>query len=631
MLGRAFNQNEIALRLLAPGEDAAIQVEVAPVRAVVVRPDRDTTGWRYSSPQLLSVVARRLREPDSKLAYSVRFVYALCFAERKILFFGLGCVILIGNIGMTRSINVAFQGGGARLITLIAAAEAISDLERNGFLRVESISGSSAGALAAFLLAANADFEAVKNAIRRREKGIQRYFPRLTKLTLRLKLARFLLDGTPIFPPTSFNEVISEMLGAIRVDSSRPLKDYANGRSLHIVASDIYQGKSVALPVETPIRSALRQSCAIPVVFATFKSDDGGQQVDGGVFDNLPVEIVMPAGASSTPVFAIGFAPEVSPVARSGAEYLMSMISSVISYRVAESRKAIGEDRVYMIDTRLGTLDFDKMVTVGLDKEYGRIKSETDAFFRPWIGGANADAPVRQTDRLAAVRLKQTEQKLLSYVLEALKGLPASSPSVQLRVTAHCLDKADRPDEISFEQTIRMPADRVVPGVVLYTMSGTGSSAQTECHVHLDGPTGEPIIFSEFVIHDTIVEGLEEKRRTAVILLFHGDCSSLAGKLIYVLKKELRYGFMAPLRTDNRDVLSVRSWHWPTREVSIQLNIPKSFGRKVAAEWTRVGDGGEPVARVADKATCPAGFESYLASLGDVPVNTVLKGVFTAS
>lgn len=45
---------------------------------------------------------------------------------------------------MHRDISVAFEGGGAKLIGLIAAAHALFDLEQNGKLRVTAVSGTSA-------------------------------------------------------------------------------------------------------------------------------------------------------------------------------------------------------------------------------------------------------------------------------------------------------------------------------------------------------------------------------------------------------------------------------------------------------------------------------------------------------
>jgi predicted acylesterase/phospholipase RssA len=68
---------------------------------------------------------------------------------------------------MKRPVSIAFQGGGAKLVVLIAAAEAISELIQDEKLDVVAVSGSSAGSIAALLLAARADFSKVRSPHRR--------------------------------------------------------------------------------------------------------------------------------------------------------------------------------------------------------------------------------------------------------------------------------------------------------------------------------------------------------------------------------------------------------------------------------------------------------------------------------
>ena len=65
-----------------------------------------------------------------------------------------------------RKVNIAFQGGGARLVSLIAAAHAISELEKSKVIEVGAVSGSSAGSLAALLLASGADFDKLASVSR---------------------------------------------------------------------------------------------------------------------------------------------------------------------------------------------------------------------------------------------------------------------------------------------------------------------------------------------------------------------------------------------------------------------------------------------------------------------------------
>ena len=48
---------------------------------------------------------------------------------------------------MPLNLQLAIQGGGAKIVALMATMEAIDDLQQSGKLRVTRIAGTSAGAL----------------------------------------------------------------------------------------------------------------------------------------------------------------------------------------------------------------------------------------------------------------------------------------------------------------------------------------------------------------------------------------------------------------------------------------------------------------------------------------------------
>ena len=54
---------------------------------------------------------------------------------------------------MTIPVQLAFQGGGAKVVALLAAAEAIQDACRQNLISVSRVSGTSAGSIVACLLA----------------------------------------------------------------------------------------------------------------------------------------------------------------------------------------------------------------------------------------------------------------------------------------------------------------------------------------------------------------------------------------------------------------------------------------------------------------------------------------------
>lgn len=538
---------------------------------------------------------------------------------------------------MQREINVAFQGGGAKLISLIAAAHAIADLERNGELKVKAVSGSSAGAIAAFLLAAGADFDKLRDAVRKSDKQIQTHFPKLTNSKLYRRTMMFSLFGRPIYSEKKFNDIISDILIKIGIDTSKSLKEYVNEKRLYIISSDIYEAKSIAASSDEIILNVLRASCAIPIVFASFNQFGAGQSADGGIFDNMPTDILMSDRGENTPVFAIGFKPEQLAPATSPLSYIYTIASSSIYYRVAQSRRMIGDDMVLDLETSLTTLDFSKIVSVGIDQEYKPIREQTTFFFKPWLGGSGkfSDPMSRNKGQSPYLRLRKTELAIMEYVEGRLHETPCKNDYLKMRVNAHCLSNPNLADEIIVEQLVVFPEGHHVPGISLPMTGGAGVNASLECFVHLDDPNGPEIDFTQLVIHDELpiedASNSSERRRTrtSAILLLKGDLREYAGRPLYVLKKERRYGFMSDLREKGEDFLSVKSFYWKANVVTIELNVPNSFGA-VSTEWLREGvhEGSFPQKINPQNLLVPTNYSCYAAKVTDISIGGNLRGVF---
>jgi predicted acylesterase/phospholipase RssA len=141
---------------------------------------------------------------------------------------------------MPRNVSIAFQGGGARLVPLIAAAHAISELEGRGDLRVQAVSGSSAGSLAAFLLAAKADFDKIAKALRAQEANIQAKFPPLSDFAMKVKFALFILFGWSIYKPAMFNEIITEVLNDADIDATKTIDQYVRDSNLRYLSRQFH-------------------------------------------------------------------------------------------------------------------------------------------------------------------------------------------------------------------------------------------------------------------------------------------------------------------------------------------------------------------------------------------------------
>ena len=63
---------------------------------------------------------------------------------------------------MPADIQIAFQGGGAKFIAMLPIAEAFQASQAAGKINIKAVSGTSAGALCAALLAADCNFKELK-------------------------------------------------------------------------------------------------------------------------------------------------------------------------------------------------------------------------------------------------------------------------------------------------------------------------------------------------------------------------------------------------------------------------------------------------------------------------------------
>ncbi|MFN8830476.1 MAG: patatin-like phospholipase family protein [Labrys sp. (in: a-proteobacteria)] len=527
---------------------------------------------------------------------------------------------------MSRSVGIAFQGGGAKVIGLIAAADAISKLVADGVLRIEAISGTSAGSLAALLLSANVDFSKVKTAIRKQDAFIKTRFPKIGKFTAFGKAAKFIAFGSPVYGIREFNQVIEAILLEAGIDINSQLQDVAK-MPLTVVVSDIYMGKSITLS-DGGLRDVLRRSCAIPFVFSSHKSEDQGQFLDGGIFDNLPTEVLANKLGLDVPVFAVGFQHERAPTPENAFGYIISLVGSVVTHNVARSCEGIGLDYVCPVSTSLGTLDFDKIVAVGLDQEYDAIKAATTQFFNKWLQGLGGTRPQRAGQR-TFTKLRDVEQKLVEHVEAAFRAVPGTHEHVKMSVVANSLEHAHVADDITIEQLLLLPAGYSLHGTIIPLIDGAGTPDRIECIVKADGPNGADIPFTQFLIDDEFEVRGVRIRRNSLAILFSDNLVANEIRRLYIAKKETRFGFMAPMRSGN-DRLAISASYWAAKTLEIQLSVPATYSN-ISCDWACRGSSlsSQELPKIRD--TPRAGWLTVGAELRNVARGGQLKGLFTGS
>ena len=89
-------------------------------------------------------------------------------------------------------VSIAYQGGGARVLELMAAAQACRLLEQSKKIKVVRASGSSAGAIAAAMLVTKCDIEKIAKGLPTYKDRVEKAFPQ-SRLNIALIAARLLM------------------------------------------------------------------------------------------------------------------------------------------------------------------------------------------------------------------------------------------------------------------------------------------------------------------------------------------------------------------------------------------------------------------------------------------------------
>jgi predicted acylesterase/phospholipase RssA len=178
-------------------------------------------------------------------------------------------------------IQVVFQGGGAKLCLLIAVAEILQKYQSAGRIEIKRVAGSSAGAIAAVMLASGKSIGIYKPEL----KEIARKYLRTTKIPHWLGVFR-VVTGTAYFKELYLENFFNDLFCK---GSSDPkfIKDLSI-KDTKIYYTDLYSLASSSVPTDEAIPKALARSCRFPFAFVGFGSGD--TQVDGGLALNFPVD-----------------------------------------------------------------------------------------------------------------------------------------------------------------------------------------------------------------------------------------------------------------------------------------------------------------------------------------------------
>ncbi|HEY9226739.1 MAG TPA: patatin-like phospholipase family protein [Gemmatimonadaceae bacterium] len=270
-------------------------------------------------------------------------------------------------------IQLAVQGGGAKLYGLLAALEAVQQLEKDGKVEVTRIAGTSAGAIAAALFAADVNLAELRQRIIDNRSKLAKMFRRPGTASGLWTLA----SGRPIADLAPVRELLDRLLGR--------KKEFGDLRvPLIVLATDLTNGKPhIHDRADDKIVSSILNSCAIPFYFrGPGKKNGGDLLVDGGICENFPVDVLRPFEERDGPVLGITFDPLSTKETPSNvASFARALLDAAMDNSVRRAQRQLGRDRLFSISTDITTFDFERALHQGMGDSYLLVRNGAKEFF----------------------------------------------------------------------------------------------------------------------------------------------------------------------------------------------------------------------------------------------------------
>ena len=284
---------------------------------------------------------------------------------------------------MTIPIQLAIQGGGAKITYLLAALESVQSLEREGVLRVTRIAGTSAGAIAGALYAAGVDMRRARDAFESDRHALLRAFPAAGVARCTWKL----ITRQPFWNAAPLRQWMTRLLGARETIGDLDIP-------LIVVASDLSNMQPCVYDAaDEPLVSSIMDSAGIPFFFRTAPSpslENYRVVVDGGICENLPAEEL-----TNAPAFGeiVGITFGVSrPSARltTFADFTRALLETAMNASVLRAQLELGANN-FVIHTDAGSFDFRRAFDEGLGAEYRETRLLAERFFRDYADPRSPD------------------------------------------------------------------------------------------------------------------------------------------------------------------------------------------------------------------------------------------------
>ena len=185
------------------------------------------------------------------------------------------------------------------------------------------------------------------------------------QLNYRAELEAGWRDGAPVFPSGAVQgQKLGLLLRRLMLRASQTARFDELPIPFRAIATDIVSGERVVF-AEGDLAMAVRASMAVPAVFAPAEID-GRILVDGGIVDNVPIDVVRDMGADVVIAVNVGSPLLTRDAMRTPIDVAYQMVSVLIQEKTNRSIASLGDGDVLIVPP-LGTFSsaaFEQAVTV---------------------------------------------------------------------------------------------------------------------------------------------------------------------------------------------------------------------------------------------------------------------------
>ncbi len=349
-------------------------------------------------------------------------------------------------------IGLVLSGGGARGAAHVGVLKVLEDMH----VPVDAVAGTSMGAVVGGLYASGLDARQIEKLMTSNIwQEAFRDRPSREDLTLRRKqedenfLVKFPLgfrDGHVVLPRGLIQgQRLTETLRRLTLPVARISNFDDLPTPFRAVATDLENGDAVIMD-SGDLTTAMRASMSAPGVFAPVERD-GRLLVDGGIADNVPVDIARAMGVDIVIVVDVGF-PLLPRQQLTSIPVISNQMLAILIRRNAQAQLATLTPRDILIQPQLGnasSFDFGLVArAIGSGEAAARLK--TGELAALGISAAQMQSYVarREAPRMAppVINFVEVETGSEHYVPSAdslfkgLLGKPLDPDAVARRVTA---------------------------------------------------------------------------------------------------------------------------------------------------------------------------------------------------